>query len=145
MLEVRVILLANRRIRRSGAAAVELAFVLPFLALLFAAAVDFGRVFYATQTLSSAASKGAQYASGTLWVAATVETNTAAATNAAVSEGARLAPPLASDHVSVDYTAKQVTVTVVYDFPLLTAILIPSGTIRLERSSTMIIAPRPGD
>ena len=38
-----------------------------------------------------------------------------------------------------------VTVTVTHDFPMLTALLVPTGTVRLERSVTMTTAPRPGD
>ncbi len=48
---------------RSGAAAVELAILLPFLCFLFVIAVDFARVFYFTLTLQNCARNGAYYAS----------------------------------------------------------------------------------
>ena len=52
-----------RRARRSeaGAALVELAIALPFLVLVFAATIDFGRIFYASIALTNAARAGAQY------------------------------------------------------------------------------------
>ena len=77
---------------RSGAAAVELAFTLPFLAFVFAAGVDFARVFYATQTMTTAAAAGATYASGTAWVATSAESYVAAGRAAAIRE-ARRSPP----------------------------------------------------
>jgi Flp pilus assembly protein TadG len=129
---------------RRGAAAVELAFLLPFLAFVFAAAVDFARVFYATQTLTTAAATGATYASGTAWVATGTETTDAAATAAAVREGETLDPPVTAANVTVTRAGGTVTVTVRHDFPLLTAILVPAGTVRLERAVTADVAPRAG-
>ena len=48
---------------RSGAAAVELAILLPLLVFLFVVAVDFSRVFYYTLTITNCARNGAIYAS----------------------------------------------------------------------------------
>ena len=48
---------------RRGAAAVELALVLPFLAFLFVIAVDWSRIFYFTVIVTSCARNGALYAS----------------------------------------------------------------------------------
>ena len=45
----------------AGGALVELALVLPVLILVFVGTVDFGRVFYASQSLTNAARAGAQY------------------------------------------------------------------------------------
>src|SRR5207244_1804755 len=50
-----------RRNRRAAAAA-ELAILAPILFFLFAIAVDYGRIFYFTQTLRSAARNGAYFA-----------------------------------------------------------------------------------
>lgn len=47
---------------RGGAATVELALVLPVLALFFAIAVDFGRVYHHLQEVSDSARRGALYA-----------------------------------------------------------------------------------
>ena len=48
--------------KRLGAAAVELAALLPFLAFLFVIAVDFARIFYFTQIIENCARNGALYA-----------------------------------------------------------------------------------
>src|SRR5438270_11392137 len=66
--EERIVLMlqpARNRVRerRRAAAIVELALLLPFLALLFAAAADFGRVFYYYVTVTNCARSGALYAS----------------------------------------------------------------------------------
>jgi Flp pilus assembly protein TadG len=61
-----MMLCRNRRpdaARRWGAAAVELAFVLPVLAFLFVAAIDFGRVFHHCVIISNCARDGALYGS----------------------------------------------------------------------------------
>lgn len=49
----------------AGGALVELALVLPVLILVFVGTVDFGRVFYTSQSLTNAARAGAQYGSAT--------------------------------------------------------------------------------
>ena len=51
----------ERRRTDAGGALVELALVLPVLILVFVGTVDFGRVFYASQSLNNAARAGAQY------------------------------------------------------------------------------------
>jgi Flp pilus assembly protein TadG len=48
-------------IRRDGQALTELAIVLPLLIILVLGAVDFGRLFYAFQSVESAAAAGAQF------------------------------------------------------------------------------------
>ncbi|QEL21016.1 TadE family protein [Limnoglobus roseus] len=133
-----------KNIPRRGAAAVELAILLPFLALIFSAVIDFGRVFYATQALDNAASVAAMAASGTTWVPSTTTTADAAKA-AAVTEGATLSPALTAEQVSVTVAGGAATVTVTYDFPLLTGSLIPGRSVSLQRSSTVRVAPRPGD
>jgi hypothetical protein len=49
--------------RRRAAAVVELAIVMPFLAFMFIVAVDFCRVFYFTQIVTTGARNGALYLS----------------------------------------------------------------------------------
>jgi Flp pilus assembly protein TadG len=132
------------RARRKGAAAVEFAFVLPFLALMFSAAVDFGRIFYATQVLDQATANAAMCASGTYWVPTAQTSYQEAAVYAACVEGASLNPPLAAGNVSFSSTATTVTVTVVYDYPLVTAVLVPSATVQLQRTLTVQVALTPG-
>lgn len=133
-----------RQTPRRGAAAVELAIVLPFLALVFSAAVDFGRVFQATQVLDTAASLAAMTASGTTWVPGSTNP-TDAAKAAAVAEGANLSPPLTAEQVSVTVAGGSATVTVTYDFPLLTAALVPGQSVQLQRTSVVRVAPKPGE
>lgn len=128
---------------RRGAVALELALVLPLLAVVFAMAVDFGRVFHASQVLQSAADAGAGVASGNTWVPAGDPDNATRA--AAVSAAATLNPPLRTDQVTVTTSGSQVTVAAEYDFPLLTAVLVPDGTVRLRRTVTARTAPRAGN
>ncbi len=128
---------------RPGAAATELALVLPLLALMFTAIVDFGRVFHTTQTLQQCASAGAVYAARTAW-APTSTGQEQAAKDAACSCGASLSPPLQPGEVTVTFTSTYATVTVEYDFELLTSALGFLGSIRLTRTVTMKIAPTPG-
>ena len=47
--------------RSRGQAIVEMAIVLPLLLLLLVGVVDFGRIYYTTQTVAQAARAGAQY------------------------------------------------------------------------------------
>ncbi|MFL5342239.1 MAG: TadE/TadG family type IV pilus assembly protein [Gemmataceae bacterium] len=56
-------LLPTRPSRRDGAAAAELAVLLPFLCFLFVIAIDYARIFYFSVTMESAARNGAYFAS----------------------------------------------------------------------------------
>jgi Flp pilus assembly protein TadG len=49
--------------RRPGAAAVELAVLLPFLCFIFVIAVDYARIYYYSLTMENAARNGAYFAS----------------------------------------------------------------------------------
>jgi Flp pilus assembly protein TadG len=129
--------------RRRGAAAAELAILLPFLALLFVAALDFGRIFFVTQTLDQCAYAGALYASGTAWASSSTGP-TQAAIAAACADGTTLDPPLQDSQVDVTLTASTATVTVHYQFQLLTPVLGSAGTVALQRSVTLNLAPVPG-
>jgi len=131
------------RVARRGAAAIELALVLPFLVVVFAMAVDFGRVFHTTQVLQSAADAGAGCASGNTWVPTGDPDDATRA--AAVAAAATLNLPLRTDQVTVSTSGSLVTVAVDYDFPLLTAVLVPDGTVRLRRTVTARVAPRAGN
>ncbi|MBP3958455.1 pilus assembly protein [Gemmata sp. G18] len=128
-----------------GAAAVELVVLLPFLALLFAAGVDFARVFRATQILQSAASSASSYATGTAWTPASTTTTADAAKAAAVTQGAALDPPLNTSQVAITATSSTVTVTVTYDFPLFCGFIVPGGKVQLQRTAIAPVALRPGD
>src|SRR5260370_37569697 len=53
----------SKQKRHRGAAAAELALLLPFLGFIFVIALDFGRIFYFTLTIENAARNGALWAS----------------------------------------------------------------------------------
>jgi Flp pilus assembly protein TadG len=125
---------------RRGAAATELAILLPFLGLMFAAALDFARIFCATQTLNECAYAAALYASGT----STGDVSTAAA-NAAVADGTTLNPPLQPEKVAVTVAGGVATATVDYDFQLLTPLPGYLGVVHLQRTATLNVAPVPGN
>jgi Flp pilus assembly protein TadG len=137
----------SRRLRpqREGIAAAEFALMLPFLALAFLAAVDFCRVFYATQTIQASANSAVLYASGVAKPAIGVS-RTDAATNAAVAAGASLSPPLTAANVAVQSDSTIAQATVSYPFrPFVQIPGIPS-TITLVRSATANPAPlNPGE
>jgi Flp pilus assembly protein TadG len=141
--------LARERERRRGAAAAELALLLPFLGLMFGAALDFAGVFYVTQTLESAAYAGALYASGTAWSASASTDAASAAQAAACADAVSLVPPLQPANVTVAFTSTTATVSVSYDYQLLTpmigALLGSSGTVTLQRTVTLNQAPTPGN
>jgi hypothetical protein len=143
----------TRRIRRAAAAA-ELAIMLPFVALLFAVAVDFCRLYNQTQIVQGCAEAGACYAAGyALPNQADLATASAgrlsqvkqssraahisAAQAAAVAEGTSLNPPLQTSDVQVRFANGQATVTVTYDCTLLTPVLNASRVQPVTRAVTM--------
>jgi Flp pilus assembly protein TadG len=84
---------------RRGAAAVEAAFLLPFLVFLGIIAVDFARVFYYDLTLYSCARNGALYASGDILYS----TNLPGIQAAALADATNLNPqPKVSSTTGVD-------------------------------------------
>jgi Flp pilus assembly protein TadG len=132
------------RISRRGAAALELAVVLPVLLFLVLVSLDFARVYQASLILDTAAASGAAHASGTISVPGAPRTSNDAAIDAVVAEGARLSVALTREQVSVTRNSVA-TVHVQYDYPLLTGFLVPGGTVSIERTVIVPIAPRPGD
>jgi Flp pilus assembly protein TadG len=124
---------------------VELAILLPFLGLMFGAAVDYARIYYATQTLETCAYSGALYASGTAWTPNSSGGVVPAAKNAACADGTSLSPVLQPENVTVTLSSASATVTVDYDFPLLTPVLNPSLSVHLRRTVTLNLAPVPGN
>jgi Flp pilus assembly protein TadG len=125
---------------RSGAAAVELALALPFIALMFAVALDYCRVFYVTQTVQNCAWVGAMYASGTS-TNPNAASPDAAAQQAAVNEGTTLQPPLDASGVTISYPGNTAVVTVQYQFQALTPLMGNWGTMTISRTATMGMAP----
>jgi Flp pilus assembly protein TadG len=131
---------SSPRPHRMGAAAAELAMALPFLALMFAVAVDFCRVFYVTQTVQNCAWVAAMYASGTVSNpnASSVDE---AARQAAVAEAATLNPPLDPTQITTSYPTGTAVVTVQYQFQALTPLMGNRGTVTVTRTVNMAMAP----
>jgi Flp pilus assembly protein TadG len=126
--------------RRDGAAAVELALLAPFLAFLFVAAVDYGRVFYYSITLENCARNGALYASDPTNAAFSRYTS---ASDAALADASNLSPaPTVTSTSGTDSSGQAyVTVTVTWTFHTLTSYPgIPSST-TLSRSVRVNVAP----
>jgi Flp pilus assembly protein TadG len=124
-------------------AATELAIWLPFLALMFAVAVDFCRIYFTTQTVQNCAYAGALYASGVSSCDAATTPSDAAA-QAALAEGASLSPALQTSNVTTAAAGSSVTVTVTYDFTLLTRLPGLGQTVTITRTVTMASVPAPG-
>ncbi len=124
---------------RRGAAAAELAILLPFLALVFGVVLDYCRIFYAAQTIQNCAYSGALYASETADYRADLSSPEAAALDAARAEAVSLNPPLKAENVTTtfDNANALATVSITYDFPLLTPFLGKSKTITITRTVTM--------
>ncbi len=137
-------LIRSRKSTRRGLAAAELAIWLPFLVLMFAAAVDFCRIYVATQTVQNCAAAGAMYASGVSGIDSTTTTPSDAAVQAAVAEGASLSPRLQASNVTASSSGGSTQVTVTYDFALLTRLPGLSQTITITRTVKMTSVPQPG-
>jgi Flp pilus assembly protein TadG len=129
---------------RHGVAATELAIWLPFLALMFAVAVDFCRAYYTTQVLENCAAVGATYACGVAWVDSTATSNSDAAVQAALAEGASLNPALQAGNIAVSSSGNTTTVTVSYDFAFLTWIPGFGQGATITRTVTIATVPQPG-
>lgn len=126
----------NQCHRRSGIAIVEFALLLPFLTLMFTAAVDYARIYQATQILQDAATVGASYAAGYHHVTSVQgRTNTAIANACLI--GATLPQPLEPTQVLVnnDVTTRLTTVTISYDFQFINPLL--GSKASLVRRSTI--------
>jgi Flp pilus assembly protein TadG len=106
---------------RRGVAAAELAILLPFLGLALVVAVDFCRVYHCTQVVQECARCGALYAGEAVTWDRSTTTLTDAARQAAVAEGTNLNPPLRVEDVTVAVSGTTATVTVTYEFRMLTS------------------------
>ncbi len=124
---------------RRAAAATELAVLLPFLALVFVAGLDFARVFYHALTITNCARNGAVYASADPTHAA----DSAGIQAAALVDASNLSPsPNVTSSTGTDADGNPtVQVTVTYDFQMLTEFLPTGGTFHLSRTVEMRVAP----
>jgi Flp pilus assembly protein TadG len=108
---------------RRGAAATELAVLLPFLIFMFLIATDWARVFYYSMTLDNCARNGALYAcniyNNANWQGTSAQVASVQA--AAAASGTNLNPPVSVGNVKVSNTTDAdgnsvVVVTVTYKF-----------------------------
>jgi Flp pilus assembly protein TadG len=133
--------------RRRGAAAAELAMMLPFMAFILIIATDFCRVFFAYNTITNAARNGALWASdpfanGTI---SPSQSPYATVQAAVLADANNLSPALTSSNITqTSGTDGQghttVIVTVQYPFKLVTSYL-GFSTATLSRQVTMRVIP----
>ena len=146
---------AGQSLRR-GAAATELALLLVPLTILLLGTIDFCRVFYAYNTINNCARNGALWASdpysntvATLWGTTTPPSSYSPYSTvqlAAQADAGNLSPAPtvgASDPVyGTDSKGnKTVTVTVSYNFKLISSYLLGTTTVPLSRAVTMRATP----
>lgn len=130
-----------KRERRSGAAAVELAFLLPVLSFMIVVGIDFARIFYTDATITTCARNAALYASDSTSAA---NSPYKSYTAAGMVDGSNLTPALTDSNFSLttgtDSYGNYVEVTVTYNFQMLSALL-GSSTQTLSRSVRMRVVP----
>ncbi|HXG12068.1 MAG TPA: TadE/TadG family type IV pilus assembly protein [Gemmataceae bacterium] len=125
--------------RRRGATAVELAILLPFLAFILVAAVDFARVYYHYLTITNCARCGALYGSRDPKHAA----DEAGIKAAALADAANLSPiPEVASRTGTDPAGHPcIEVTVTYPFQTVTKYPGIPSSITLKSTVQMRIAP----
>jgi Flp pilus assembly protein TadG len=130
----------TRKVSRRGAAAVELAVLLPFLAFMFVIAVDWARIFYYSVTITNYARQGALYGSDPFAAAQSPYTSIQ---QAALADGPALNPqPTVTSTNGVDESGNSyVAVTVTWPFSTLTNFPGVPGQVSLSRTVQMRVAP----
>jgi Flp pilus assembly protein TadG len=126
---------------RWGAAAVELAVVLPFLAFLFVIAVDWARVFYFSQVIENCARKGALYASDPKAPAYNLYANVQQAALGPDSAGLNPQPTVTSTNGTDAAGNAYVSVTVQWTFSTITRFPGVPSSVTLTRTVQMRTAP----
>jgi Flp pilus assembly protein TadG len=131
---------ASRSTHRSASSAVELALVLPFIALLFLITVDFARLYYHYTIVTNCARNGALYASD--------PTTANESPYASLQAAAQADAPDLNPQPSVTSTSgtdgsnnAYVEVTVVYPFTTISTYPGLSNPINLTRTVRMRVAP----
>jgi Flp pilus assembly protein TadG len=143
--------LTIRAARRQGAAAAELALMLPVLTFVFIVAIDFCRLFYAYNVITNCARNGAlwasdPYANGTVTPS---QSPYATVQDAALADANNLstpAPTVAQSPTSPVLPGATVSVTVTYNFSMVSSYL-GFGSLSLSRSVAMRVTqalPTPG-
>lgn len=130
--------------RRAGVAVVELAILLPLLALLFVIAVDFARVFHYSLTLTNCARAGALYAGDPTGA---VESPFASVQAAALAEAAHLSPPpqITARNGADNSGRAYVEVTAAYQFRTITGFPGVPNSVNLARTVRVDLAPATPD
>ncbi len=124
---------------RPGAAATELAILLPLMGFLFVAGVDFARVFYHHLTITNCARNGALYGSQDLTYAA----DTAGIEAAALQDATNLTPaPTVVSSTGTNASGKPyVEVTVTYSFQMIAPYPGLPNPFTITRTIQMRVAP----
>jgi hypothetical protein len=133
----------NRRTTRRavdrGAAAAELALLLPFLGTMFLATIDFARLFYHYNIVTNCARNGGVYASDPFEAN---ESPYANSTDAAQADASNLSPqPTVSTSSGSDSYGSYMDVTVSYPFQTLCTYPGLSNPITLSRTVRVRVAP----
>ena len=125
---------------RPGAAAAELAVLLPFLMFLFLVTVDWARVFYYSVIINNCARQGAVYASDPV---AASQSPYASVSDAALADASDLQPqPTVSAAGGVDADKNPyMDVTVTWQFPLVTNYPLIGSSVQLSRTARARVAP----
>ncbi len=131
------------RPRRRGAAAVELALVLPLLALLLLAAIDFARFYYHYDVVTNAARNGALYGSDPVAAAESPYYTSGGLPAAALADATDLNPaPAVTWTNTTDANGNAcVQVTVTYTFYTLIDYPGIPNPVYLSRTVQMRVAP----
>ena len=125
--------MSRKHVTRRGVAAIELAVLLPMLAVLLVIAVDWARIFYFAVTIENCAHNGALYASDPYTI---VRSPYANITDAALADAPNLtAQPTVTSKIDVDGQGRSyVDCTVTYQFNTLTRIPLVPQTTTLTRT-----------
>jgi Flp pilus assembly protein TadG len=126
---------------RPGAAAVELAVLVPFLAFMFVIAVDYARIFYFSQVIENCARKGALYASDPQAPAYNLYANVQQAALGPDSTGLNPPPAVTSTNGTDAAGNQYVSVTVNWTFSTITRFPGVPNSVTLSRTVQMRIAP----
>jgi Flp pilus assembly protein TadG len=116
-----------------GQALVELALFIPLLTVLTFGAIDLGRVYFAYTALTNAAREGAMCAS----LGSFCKTTPAAAANAEVN--GTLPGGITTAVTGGGSSGSSVTVTVSYNFTLLTTAVLKNTTVPVKASASMVV------
>jgi Flp pilus assembly protein TadG len=130
----------REQVDRRGAAAVELALVLPFLIFMFVVSVDYARIFFYTQVVENCARNGAIYLSDPLAPANNLYSNVS---QAALADAGSLNPqPTVTSSSGTDSANNPyVTCTVAWQFNTISGYPGVPNAVNISRTVQMRQAP----